>query len=212
MMATVVSERKGPVHGMTLDNTPRATSQGGIVRRSVAGIAVALPGRNDGLDKQMTRNRRRPLSRREDLIASCAPLANAAVEIWQCDADGHYSEYAQPSYDGTGQTFLRGLQLTDGAGQATFITVYPGWYQGRATHIHVEVYVNGRSIKLTQIAFPDGLNAQVYASGVYASRGGNPIQNAADTVFSDGHATELATVTDNAGSGLTATLTLGVQA
>jgi protocatechuate 3,4-dioxygenase beta subunit len=29
----------------------------------------------------------------------------------------------------------------------TFTTVYPGWYSGRATHIHVEVFVNGKSVK-----------------------------------------------------------------
>src|SRR5712672_105922 len=38
---------------------------------------------------------------------ACAALANANVEIWQCDASGNYSEYAQPGYNGTGQTFLR---------------------------------------------------------------------------------------------------------
>ena len=40
----------------------------------------------------------------------------------------------------------------------TFTTVYPGWYQGRATHIHVEVTRNGQSLKVTQIAFPDTTN------------------------------------------------------
>ena len=59
----------------------------------------------------------------------------------------------------------------------TFTTVYPGWYQGRATHIHVEVLVNGRSVKVTQIGFPETVNAEVYRSGVYASRGLNPTSN-----------------------------------
>jgi protocatechuate 3,4-dioxygenase beta subunit len=57
---------------------------------------------------------------------SCAPVSNASVEIWQCDASGNYSEYPQPGYDGTGQTFLRGVQVTNGAGVATFRTIYPG--------------------------------------------------------------------------------------
>ena len=56
----------------------------------------------------------------------------------------------------------------------TFITIYPGWYQGRATHIHVEVTINGRSVKVTQIAFPEDVTAQVYRTGVYASSGQNP--------------------------------------
>ena len=97
--------------------------------------------------------------------AGCAPLVGASVEIWQCDADGHYSEYSQPGYNGTGQTYLRGLQTTNASGVATFRTIYPGWYQGRATHIHAEIYVNGRSVKVTQIAFPESVTAQVYRYG-----------------------------------------------
>ena len=37
------------------------------------------------------------------------------------------------------QTFLRGIQTTNANGEVVFTTIYPGWYQGRATHIHVEV-------------------------------------------------------------------------
>ena len=58
---------------------------------------------------------------------NCVPVANAAVEIWQYDATGNYSEYAQPGYDGTGATFLRGLQRTNASGVVTFKTIYPGW-------------------------------------------------------------------------------------
>jgi hypothetical protein len=42
----------------------------------------------------------------------------------------------------TAQTFLRGIQTTNSDGNVTFTTIYPGWYQGRATHIHVEVTIN----------------------------------------------------------------------
>ena len=140
----------------------------------------------------------------------CAAVPNASVEIWQCDASGNYSEYAQPGYDGTGQTFLRGLQTTDTSGQVTFSTVYPGWYAGRATHIHVEVFISGRSVKTTQIAFPEDVSAQVYSSGVYASKGQNPIHNTADNVFSDGTANELATLSGSAAGGYAATLTIRV--
>jgi len=82
---------------------------------------------------------------------SCAPLAGVNVEIWQCDATGNYSQYGSERT----QTYLRGIQTTDANGQVRFTTVYPGWYQGRATHIHVEVTRNGQSLKVTQIAFPD---------------------------------------------------------
>jgi protocatechuate 3,4-dioxygenase beta subunit len=143
--------------------------------------------------------------------SACAPVANASVEIWQCDADGRYSEYNQQGYNGTALTFLRGIQTTDASGRVTFQTIYPGWYQGRATHIHVEVVLNGRSVKVTQIAFPESVTAAVYASGVYASKGQNPTSNASDMVFADGVQNELASVVGSPTSGYTATLTVGVS-
>lgn len=141
---------------------------------------------------------------------SCAPVANASVEIWQCDASGHYSEYAQGNYDGRGQTFLRGLQVTNAAGQCTFVTVYPGWYEGRATHVHIDVSVNGQRVKSTQMAFPETVTAQVYAQGAYAAKGQNTTTNARDNVFSDGTSTEMASVSGSPDAGYTATLQVGV--
>ena len=92
----------------------------------------------------------------------------------------------------------------------TFTTIYPGWYAGRATHIHVEVTVNGRSVKVTQIAFPESVNAEVYSSGVYASRGANPTSNARDGIFADSLAAELATVTGSPAGGYSASFTVGI--
>ena len=142
--------------------------------------------------------------------SGCSAVSGAVVDVWQTDADGHYSQYAQRGYDGRGDTFLRGLQTTDASGRVTFTTVYPGWYAGRATHIHVEVTVNGRSAKVTQIAFPESVNAEVYRSGVYAPRGANPTANARDMVFADSLAAELATVAGNPTSGYTATFRVGI--
>ena len=139
--------------------------------------------------------------------SGCSPVANANVEIWQCDAAGNYSEYGTQR----AETYLRGIQTTDGNGNATFTTIYPGWYQGRATHIHVEVVLNGASVKVTQIAFPESVSAAVYASGVYASRGTNPTSNANDNVFSDGVASELATVTGDPTNGYNATFRIGIS-
>lgn len=143
--------------------------------------------------------------------ASCAPVANAAVEIWQCDASGNYSEYAQPGFNGVGQTFLRGLQTTNASGAVRFTTIYPGWYNGRATHIHVDVYINNTRVKVTQIAFPENISAQVYAQGVYASKGQNTTTNARDNVFSDGVNDEVAVITGSLATGLTASLTIGIS-
>jgi protocatechuate 3,4-dioxygenase beta subunit len=142
--------------------------------------------------------------------SACSAVANANVEIWHCDAAGNYSEYSQPGFDGTGQTFLRGVQTTDSGGQVTFTTIYPGWYAGRATHIHVDVFVNGSLVKTAQVAFPEGTTAGVYSTGVYASKGQNPASNASDNVFSDGTQSEMATLTGNTSSGYTASLTIGI--
>lgn len=138
-----------------------------------------------------------------DVSNGCTPVAGAAVDVWQCDAEGHYSEYSQPDYNGRSETFLRGIQNTDGAGRAMFTTIYPGWYPGRATHIHADISVNGASAKVTQIAFPENVTAAVYSSGVYASNGQNPTTNARDNVFSDGVSSEMATVTGDPASGFT---------
>ena len=139
---------------------------------------------------------------------SCAPLAGVNVEIWQCDASGNYSQYGSER----AQTYLRGIQTTDANGQVRFTTVYPGWYQGRATHIHVEVTRNGQVLKTTQIAFPDSVNAEVHGSGVYASRGSNPTTNTRDGIFADSINSEMASVAGNPSSGYSATFTIGLTA
>ena len=44
------------------------------------------------------------------------------------------------------ETFLRGVQITDASGRVAFETIYPGWYQGRDTHIHLQVHMSGHSV------------------------------------------------------------------
>jgi len=70
---------------------------------------------------------------------TCAPLAGAQVDVWHCDADGVYSGVQDRSFDTTDQIWLRGYQITDEAGIATFLTIVPGWYSGRAVHIHFKI-------------------------------------------------------------------------
>jgi protocatechuate 3,4-dioxygenase beta subunit len=140
--------------------------------------------------------------------AGCNPVANANVEIWHVDAAGNYSQYGTQS----AQTFLRGIQTTNASGQVVFTTIYPGWYQGRATHIHAEVTTFGRSVKVTQIAFPESVNNTVHGSGVYASRGSNPMPNLADGIFADSLAAELVTPTGSPTSGYAATFQIGISA
>ena len=138
--------------------------------------------------------------------ANCAPVTNASVEIWHCDGAGNYSAYGNL----VSSTWLRGIQPVDGSGVARFTTIYPGWYGGRATHVHIEVFVNNRSVKTSQICFPEDINSAVYATGVYASKGQNPTKNSNDGIFSDGFTSELATMNGNTGSGYDATFQVGV--
>ncbi len=138
--------------------------------------------------------------------AACAGVAGANVEIWHVDAAGNYSQYGSQ----TGQTYLRGIQTTDANGEVTFTTIYPGWYQGRATHIHIEVTVGGVSRKVTQIAFPESINNAVHATGAYASRGSNPLSNRADGIFADSLDSELVTPTGDPASGYAASFTIGI--
>lgn len=138
--------------------------------------------------------------------AGCAALAGVDVEIWHCDEGGNYSQYGSTS----NQTFYRGIQTTNANGEVTFVTNYPGWYQGRATHIHIEATRNARSVKVSQIAFPESINDQVHATGVYATRGSNPTTNARDGIFSDSLASELVTPTGSPSSGYTASFQLSI--
>ncbi len=138
--------------------------------------------------------------------SACTPVSNAQVEIWHCDQGGNYSQYGSTS----ARTFYRGIQTTNSNGEVTFITNYPGWYQGRATHIHIEATLNGRSAKVSQIAFPESVNNVVHASGVYASRGANPTSNLSDGIFADSLSAELVTPTGSVAAGYTASFQLAV--
>jgi protocatechuate 3,4-dioxygenase beta subunit len=136
---------------------------------------------------------------------SCNVLANARVDIWHCDKDGYYSGYWNSGYLGTQNNttavFCRGLQYTDTSGQVKFKSIYPGWYTGRVTHIHAQVYV-GSSLKLTtQIAFPDAINTAVYKTSLYTAHGQNSITNASDGIIMDSLDNELAVVTANSSTG-----------
>ncbi|MBX0290851.1 intradiol ring-cleavage dioxygenase [Hymenobacter sp. HSC-4F20] len=147
---------------------------------------------------------------------SCAALAGALVDIWHCDAQGNYSEYGGTGMQSTNYQsvhFLRGRQVTDANGQVTFTSIFPGWYSGRATHIHVHVYsATGTSLKVTQIAFPEGSGSAVAAVNGYSKGMSGYTSNATDNVFSDGVSLELATVTGSTAAGFELSITFAVPA
>src|SRR5207247_486574 len=80
---------------------------------------------------------------------SCASLGGATVDIWHCDALGVYSDASDPSFSTKGRKFLRGYQTTDLGGKVQFTTIYPGWYQGRAVHIHFKIRTTNPSSEFT---------------------------------------------------------------
>lgn len=150
----------------------------------------------------------------------CAPLAGAMVDIWHCDKDGYYSEYGgtgMQAVNYTGVHFLRGRQVANSEGKVAFTTIFPGWYTGRATHIHVHIYsASGSSLLVTQIAFPEGASsavALVNAASDYGYTKGMSgyTTNASDNVFGDGVSTELGTVTGSVGAGYELTHTIVVN-
>jgi protocatechuate 3,4-dioxygenase beta subunit len=144
----------------------------------------------------------------------CAVISGARVDIWHCDKDGYYSEYDEPGYLGTedyrGDTFLRGIQVTNSNGQVKFITIYPGWYTGRVTHIHLEIFVNSVLKLTTQLAFPDAITTAVYNSSLYSAHGQNTLTNETDSILEDSYESELVTISGDTTNGYAATFKVGV--
>lgn len=140
-------------------------------------------------------------------LPACAPVANAAVDIWHCDAGGVYSEFGA----GQGMTFLRGTQLTDASGKSEFLTVYPGWYMGRTVHIHVKAHLSGGKELTSQLFFADDVTDTVYSRAPYNTRPARDMRNSDDGIFRGGGANNIVAVTPN-GDGYVGRMTIGVNA
>jgi protocatechuate 3,4-dioxygenase beta subunit len=139
--------------------------------------------------------------------STCKPLKGAAVDIWHADAAGVYSGFGS----GAGsRTFMRGVQRTDKNGLAVFTTVYPGWYQGRAVHIHVKVHVGGNVVHTGQLFFSDALTEQVYRAKPYTARGNPDVTNANDSIFVNGGKRSLLSV-KKSGTGYLGSIAMGVH-
>jgi len=111
----------------------------------------------------------------------CTPVPGAVVDVWHCEALGAYSGYA--SQGTAGMTWLRGIQLADMRGIAWFQTVFPGWYPGRTTHVHVKVNPTAKTELTTQVYFADELSERIHALPPYDAHGQNPTRNRDDAFF-----------------------------
>lgn len=115
---------------------------------------------------------------------SCEPLPDAVIDIWHADARGAYSGFDSGAAGAPTDTrYLRGAQVTNADGIVEFTTIYPGWYPGRAAHIHVKVHIEASTVLTTQLYFDDALSARVYASRPYSARGTRHQRNDSDAIF-----------------------------
>ena len=203
----IPQETEGP-YPADGSNGPTVLTSTGVVRSDIRSSFAGMSGTAAGV----------PLNIVLTIVSAstCSPLAGAAVYLWHCDREGRYSLYTQGV---TNQNYLRGVQEANASGQVTFQSIYPGCYAGRWPHIHFEVYpslaasTNSRNKSATsQIALPKSSNDLVYATAGYEQsiRNAAQVTLASDNVFSDGSSLELATMTGDAGSALTATLTVAI--
>jgi protocatechuate 3,4-dioxygenase beta subunit len=155
---------------------------------------------------------------------TCEPIRNAAVDVWHCDAQGSYS--GEPSEGTDGETYLRGIQLTDRDGLAEFATIYPGQYPGRTTHIHLKVHIGGQRrgdaysgghVSHTgQLFTTDQRDAEVFALPPYNREAPALTPREADFIFREQGGSSSALALTPAGTslvrdGLTGRATLGVN-
>ena len=147
--------------------------------------------------------------------SSCTPITDAQVDVWHCDAQGLYSGVSDQGFDTTGQKFLRGYQLTDATGKTQFLTIYPGWYQGRAVHIHFMIRTTGADSQsyefVSQFFFDDTLTDQVHAQDPYASKGQRDMRNTDDNIYNNGGDQLLLATSGDSANGYTAAINIGLD-
>ncbi|MBV9840935.1 MAG: intradiol ring-cleavage dioxygenase [Sphingomonadaceae bacterium] len=212
------SETAGPYPADGTNTSSGATSNvltaSGIVRSDIRSSFISSTTTAPGVQVTLTLT----LVNASD---GCTPLAGYAIYFWQCDRSGNYSLYGAPS-----ESYLRGVQVTDGNGQVTFVTIFPACYSGRYPHQHFEIYESlsaasaGRNAVLTsQLAMPAAICSAVYndASG-YSESVTNFARVSLDTdlVFGDNSAAQLAqqtpAMTGSVDAGYVATNAIAVAA
>lgn len=212
---SVIPEETGgpyPADGTNSSNgrVVNALALSGIVRSDIRASIAGASGVAAGV----------PLTIRlkmVDVADSCATVAGATVYLWHCDRNGNYSMYSSSVKD---ENYLRGVQAADADGYVTFLSIFPGCYDGRMPHVHFEVYptlVSSASaanrVKTSQFTFPLATLNEVYTADGYGSSVQNlsRISYATDNVFSDGTALQMASMSGDIVNGYVAELTVGVS-
>ena len=148
---------------------------------------------------------------------ACAPVTGALVDLWQCDAVGVYSDVRDFAgrFDTTGQKFLRGHQVTGRTGTAEFLTIYPGWYTGRAVHIHFKVRVpegTRRAHEFTsQLYFDEGVTDVVHALAPYNAKGRRDTLNERDGIYRRESGPQLVLPVKKDGNGYVGDFAIGLR-
>ena len=140
---------------------------------------------------------------------SCEPLSDAEVDVWHADATGVYSGITSEGTDG--ESFLRGIQVTDEEGTVEFATLYPGWYDRRTVHFHVKVHVEGDVVHTGQLYFDDEINEHVSQVAPYEGRGGRETTNDNDMFYPSSGRESTLQATGSVDEGYEAVMVLGVQ-
>jgi protocatechuate 3,4-dioxygenase beta subunit len=116
---------------------------------------------------------------------ACTPLTGAYLDIWHCDAAGNYSD--ETANGTSGRKHMRGYQITDADGVVNFTSIYPGWYSGRAVHVHFKLRIYAGSAKsyefTSQFFLDEAQTSAVHANSPYNTRGQRNVVNTTDGIF-----------------------------
>ncbi|KIM83257.1 hypothetical protein PILCRDRAFT_819495 [Piloderma croceum F 1598] len=189
---------------------------------------------------------------------SCEPLDNVLVELWSANATGVYGSYGTtlsnrpgpspggpprrgpPGRGGGGprgsppmtrnETFLRGGWQTNENGIVELTTIFPGFYAGRAPHIHTMVHKDwvmsengtlvshsGTVVHNGQFFFHEKWNDMIYAERPYTDNKNRRTLNKDDHILSEENADgnnaflELELLGESLADGILGYITMGVN-
>lgn len=132
----------------------------------------------------------------------CQPVEGALVSVWHTNIEGSYSGetpsngFCLLNPEHASANFFRGVQTTDSKGLVYFDTCYPGWYPGRAIHIHFQVKRGGVMYRTSQLFFEQSLTRQIFANHPEYSPYGQPDTSvASDGITASLSLTDLAQLT-----------------